>query len=157
MSTHGVNSSITSQCSRCISFWWQSECKDRTAGLGGRGFKKHVKSMSFSFPWLGVSMLADSLFEWSKCTGKLPAYWSRLWWKKLLISCDVQPNDIFFFLLTEQTCSCVFPPTHSGVCCLFTRSKGKFHPQAAKVFTYPVILNRPPAKFWIFFFCISYC
>lgn len=49
-------------------------------------------------------MLADSPAEGSKCTGKLPAYWSRLRWKKFLISSDAQANDFFFFfIVTVQT------------------------------------------------------
>lgn len=46
-------------------------------------------------------MLADSPAEGSKCTGKLPAYWSRLRWKKFLISSDAQANDFFFFFYCD--------------------------------------------------------
>lgn len=79
----------------------------------------------FSFPWLGVSMLADSPSEWSKCTGKLLAYWSRLRWKKLWIGSDMQPNDFFFSFN-----GCFWACTHTH---LLLRSKSKFHPWGAKV------------------------
>lgn len=83
-------------------------------------------------------MLADSPSEWSKCTGKLPAYWSRLRWKKFLIGSDVQPNDFFFFVTVQTEKQTwlflrVRADTHSGVCRLLLRSKGKFHPRGAKV------------------------
>lgn len=48
-------------------------------------------------------MLADSLpnaLEWSKCTGKRPAYWCRLRWKKFLINSDTQP--VIFVCVCES-------------------------------------------------------
>lgn len=66
----------------------------RTAGPRGRSTWSQWEY--FVFSWLGVSMLADSPSEWSKCTGKLPAYWSGRRWKKFLIKSDAQPNDFFY-------------------------------------------------------------
>lgn len=48
-------------------------------------------------------MLAECHPEWSKCTGKLPAYRPRLRWKKFLINSDTHPKDACVCL-----CTCVF-------------------------------------------------
>lgn len=86
-------------------------------------------------------MLADSTSEWSKCTGKLVGYWSRLRWKNVLITSDKHPNDFFFF------CDCAARvQTHSGVCWLLLRSKGKFHPWGAKVLHLSCYSKSPACK-----------
>lgn len=139
----------------------------RAASLGQRdleaealSIKKYVKSIRvfFSFPWLGVSMLADSPSEWSKCTGKLPVYWSRRRWKKFFIGCDVQPNNLFssFFFLCDcsnkEAKPCCFQ-THTHTHTLRCLSRLAEIKKVNSVLGeqefcfHPVILNHPPAKF----------
>lgn len=95
-------------------------------------------------------MLADSPSEWSKCTGKLPAYWSRLRWKKFFIGSDVQPSDFFFVTVQIEKQTWMFfsvrADTHSGVCHLVVRSKGKVHPWGAKVLHLSCYSKTPACK-----------
>lgn len=105
----------------------------------------------FLFPDL-VFPCSLTLPEWSKCTGKLPAYWSRLRWKKFLIDSDVQPNDfVCVTVQTEKPKGLFFAYTHTHTFrCLYWDQKVNSILGVQKFSTHPVILNRLPAKFWTF-------